>query len=446
LNRLPISFSHILQIISRLTEAGRIWIAYSGGVDSGVLLHLLSQNRDKLVPALTAVYVNHQLSPKAEEWGEHCKKTCAQEKIEFTAVTVDAKKSGGLSREAYARELRYAALQNMMVPGDILLTAHHQDDQAETLIQQLMRGTGPDGLAGMPLMREFGPGWLVRPLLDFSRKQIREYAEQHELQWIEDESNLDIGIDRNFIRSRVIPCLQERWPSAVDVISRSAGHQAEAVHLLREIAEQDFATSAAGQPDVLDIDRLKTLSCARLRNLIRFWLKKNGHQPASALVTDIIIRELINAKHDSMPVVKWQDTEIRRYRNRIYVMAPLPDVPAVHHAWNLEQPLDTETGRLSARQVVGRGIKSDLIIDKIIHVRYRKGGETIKPAGRKETHRLKKLFQETGVPPWRRDRIPLLYIDNKLAAVTGYWIDENASARETEPGWEISLTDIRGKV
>lgn len=424
-----------------MPTAGRLLVAYSGGVDSSVLLNLLSRHREKLNLEIVAAHVNHQLSPVAENWIKHCKNICEMENITFETITINAKKPKGHSQEAYARELRYAALEKMMGTDDLLLTGHHKDDQAETLIQQLMRGAGPDGLAAMPVIRKFGQGWLVRPLLDFSRKQIRDYAEQHGLKWIEDESNQDTDIDRNYIRNHVIPCLQERWPSAINIVSRSAGHQAEVVNILREVAEQDYEKARGEQPDILEITSLKELPEARMKNVIRYWLKKNGHLPASTSVMDIIIRELVFAGDDREPLVNWHETEIRRYRNNIYVMKPVVKIsPENEVIWDLEQPLDIESGRLTARKVVGKGLKSVSINDNIVQVRYRRGGETIRPTGRKETHKLKKLFQEAGVPPWQRDRVPLIYINNQLAVVTGYWIDDRFIADETEQGWEISLT------
>jgi tRNA(Ile)-lysidine synthase len=441
LNKLSISFPYIQEIISRLPSASRLWVAYSGGVDSSVLLNLLSSNREKLKLEIVAVHVNHQLSPVAENWVKHCKNICEKENIRFETITINAIKPKGHSQEAYARTLRYAALEKMMSKDDLLLTGHHKDDQAETLIQQLMRGAGPDGLAAMPAIRKFGQGWLVRPLLDFSRKQIKDYAEHHGIKWIEDESNQDTEIDRNYIRNNVIPCLQERWPSVINILSRSAEHQAEVVNLLRDVAEQDYEKARGEQPHVLDIVSLKNLPEARMKNVIRYWLKKNGHQSASTSVMDIIIGELIFAGDDRGPMVNWHETEIRRYRNHIYVMKPVVKIPLdIEVTWNLEQPLEIDSGHLMARRVMGKGLKSVSINDNIVQVRYRRGGETIRPAGRKETHKLKKLFQEAGVPPWQRDRVPLIYINNKLALVTDYWIDESFNAAVTEQGWEISLT------
>ena len=442
MNKLSISFARILEIIGRLPTPDRLWLAYSGGVDSSVLLHILANNRENLVSELTAVHVNHQLSPDADTWASCCRSICEKTNIEFKIITINAKKIKGFSQEAHAREMRYAALENVIGKGDLLLTAHHKDDQAETLIQQLMRGAGPEGLAGMPEIKKYGHGWLARPLLEYSREQIRDYAEHHGLIWIEDESNQDTNIDRNYIRTHVIPCLQQRWPSTVDVISRSASHQADVINILKEIAEHDIENNSGDKLNILNIVDLKKLSDTRMRNLIRYWLKKNGHQPASTTVTEIIIKELIYAGDDRMPSIRWHETEIRRYRNNIYVMKPLTelhlDTPL---SWNLDKPLDYDYGRLVATQVVGKGIRSELVNNNLIEVRFRTGGETIRPAGRKETHKLKKLFQDSGVPPWQRDRVPLLFIDGKLAAVTGYWIDESFIARGTEPGWEVSLTE-----
>jgi tRNA(Ile)-lysidine synthase len=442
LNKLAISFATILEVIGRLPTPGHLWLAFSGGVDSSVLLHILANNSGNLASELTAVHVNHQLSPNAESWANHCKIICENENVEFKTIKINAIKIKGTSQEAHARELRYAALENVMGKSDLLLTAHHKDDQAETLIQQLMRGAGPEGLAGIPEIKKLGEGWLARPLLEYSREQIKDYAVHHGLIWIEDESNLDTNIDRNYIRTHVMPCLQKRWPSTIDVVTRSARHQADVLNILKEIAEQDLANNSGDKLNILNIIDLKKLSEIRMRNLIRYWLKINGHPPANTVVTETIIKELIYAGDDRMPCIRWHGTEVRRYRNNIYVMKPLIELhPEISLSWDLDQPLDFDNGHLIAKQVIGKGIKTDSINNKMVQVRFRTGGETICPAGRKETHKLKKLFQESGVPPWQRDRVPLLYVNDKLAAVTGYWIDENFIARGSEPGWEVSLTE-----
>lgn len=443
MNKSSISFTRILEVIGRLPIPGRLWIAYSGGVDSTVLMHILANNRGNLASDVTAAHVNHQLSPQAESWANHCKTICEKENIEFKMITVNAKKIKGTSQEAHARELRYAALEKVMGKSDMLLTAHHKDDQAETLMQQLMRGAGPEGLAGIPELKKLGDGWLVRPLLEYSREQIKDYAEHHGLKWIEDESNLDTDIDRNYIRAHVIPCLQQRWPSSIDIISRSARHQADVINILKEIAEQDYKNNTGEKLNTLNIVDLKKLSDTRMRNLIRYWLKKNGHPTASTALTEILIKELIYAGDDRMPSIRWHETEVRRYRNTIYVMKPLAELHTeMPLSWNLEQPLDIDYGRLVATQIIGGGIKTESVNNNLVQVRFRTGGETIRPAGRNETHKVKKLFQESGVPPWKRDRVPLLFVNGKLAAVTGYWIDDSFVARGSEQGWEVALTEL----
>ena len=421
---------------------GRVWIAYSGGMDSSMLLHLFARNMRKLESEITAVHVNHNLSPFSESWASHCRTICEKENIEFKEISINARKIKGCSQEAYARELRYSALEEVIGKSDLLLTAHHKNDQAETLIQQLMRGAGPEGLAGMPKIKKFGHGWLARPLLEYTREQVKDYVKIHGVKWIEDESNLNTDIDRNFIRSHVIPCLQQRWPSAVEIMSRSARHQSDVVDLLKEIAAYDLEITRGDKPDILNISQLKKLTETRMRNIIRYWLKQNNHQPPSAVVMDNIIKELIYAGKDRMPCIKWHATEIRRYRDNIYVMKPFKRPQAdTFISWNMDKPLDIDYGNLVATRVTGRGIRTESINGNMVEVCFRNGGEKIRLTGRKGTHEVKKLFQEYGVPPWLRSRVPLLYVDGKLAAVTGYWIDECFSAKSSEQGWEVLLTE-----
>lgn len=440
MNQSSLPFSRLLHTINSVPGAGRCWLAYSGGIDSTVLLHLLSRNKNDLPAGLTAVHVNHQLSRDAGTWAEHCESQCRDWGIEFRAITLDAGKIKGSSPEAHARGLRYRALAELMAEDEILLTAHHRDDQAETLLLQLLRGAGPEGLAAMPEMKSFGPGWLLRPLLGCTRMQISAYAAEQGLKWIDDESNADTGYDRNYIRGRILPVINERWPSTVDTLARSAAHQAELMQILGEIAEQDLNAASGGNMNILDTGKLGLLPEARQRNLIRYWLKKNGHATPNAVVTGNIIDQLIHAGVDRMPCIRYQDTELRRYRNHLYVMQRLQETDMNRsYSWDINQPLVLDQGRLVARQVKGRGIRFAAIENNMIEVTFRKGGEKIHPVGRNGTHSLKKLFQESAVPPWQRDRIPLLYIKKSLAAVPGYWIDRTFQASEDEPGLDISL-------
>lgn len=425
-------------MLEKLPAPRHYWLAYSGGIDSTVLLTILGQHREKLQAELVAVHVNHQLSANAGQWEKHCRAYCRGKDIRCETVTINVRDGRQGSLEAWARELRYAALEKFMHEGDLLLTAHHRDDLAETVIQQLLRGGGPEGLAAIPEIRRFGPGWLVRPLLAYTRNQLDDYARTNQLAWVEDESNIDQGLDRNYIRNTILPAIRARWPSASQVLWRVSRLQADAAAVLQDMAAQDLAQATGHSAAILSLAVLVGLAVPRQRNLLRYWIRNNGHPVPPLEVIDKIIQELIHARPDGTPSIKWGDTEIRRYRDEVHILPLSADIPPAGPClWSLHTPLPIPGGCLEARLTVGSGIRSDRLQNDTVEVRFRRGGERIRPAGRRETHELKKLFQDAALPPWERDSVPLLYVGDELAAVTGYWIAEGFNATGQEQGWEI---------
>lgn len=437
-----ISLQNLLDLLGRIPGTGRCWIAYSGGVDSTVLLHYLYTNKENLSRDIKAVHVNHNISKHSGTWAEHCRQVCYELQIPFELLTLDSGNFEGYGPEAYARKLRYEAISRLLSTNDMLLTAHHGDDLAETFFLQLMRGAGPEGLAGMPKIRKFEPGWIVRPFLDYTRNQLYSYAVKNKLQWIEDESNSDTSFDRNYIRNQVIPYLKERWPAVTRTFVRSSRHQADLLEIIKNSAEIDLQNTMGESVNALNIVKFNKLPVARKRNLLRYWLKINSKPSANSSVIDEIINNLVDAGVDCQPLVTWSNTEIRRYRDMIYLLHALPHLDdTISYTWILPESLDIKYGRLEAKLATGTGIKTAALADNIIIVRFRHGGEKIQPVGRKDTHKLKKMYQQAGVPPWKRDRIPLLYINDELASVAGYWISRKFHAGDNEAGWDISLIE-----
>ncbi|MGH8120245.1 MAG: tRNA lysidine(34) synthetase TilS [Gammaproteobacteria bacterium] len=444
MNPSALAIDHVFQVLDKLPAPRHYWVAYSGGVDSTALLFLLSHNREKLPAPLVAVHVNHQLSANAGRWEQHCRAFCRERDIRFESITIHVLDGRNGSVETQARELRYAALEGCMHEGDVLLTAHHLDDQAETVIQQLLRGGGPEGLAAIPEIRRFGPGWLARPLLEYDRGRLEDYVKMNQLGWVEDESNADQGMDRNYIRNTIMPCIKSRWPSAAQVLWRVSRLQADAASILNDMAGHDLAQAAGRPPAILSLSALRSLALPRQRNLLRYWIRNNGHPVPAMEVINEMIRELIHARPDGMPCIRWGDTEIRRYRDEVHILPAVPDLPAVGTClWSLHTPLPVNGGSLEARKTIGSGLRADRLQDDKVEVRFRRGGERIRPAGRKETHELKKLFQDYSLPPWERDSVPLLYVGDELAAVAGYWIAEGFNATGKEQGWDIVF--LRGR-
>lgn len=432
------SWQQLAKVLQRFPDASRYWVAFSGGVDSHALLHASTVLRDKqALPEVVAAHINHGLHPEADDWERHCAQVCQALCIPFTAIPVQAHPRTGESPEAVARQARYQALWVVIAEGDMLLTAHHRDDQAETLLLQLVRGAGTLGLAAMPACAPFGQGWLGRPLLDVSRAMLEQYGHAQELRWISDSSNADTRYDRNFIRHQVLPVLQARWPSLNRTLSRVAANQQDAACLLEHLAAADCRAIAGPVPRTLSRTALVALAPGRQRNVLRYWLRSLNLPMAGRVHIEAILLDAARGSEKTSPCVGWPGAEVRRYRDRIYAMRPRSVAPGRQRPipWNLKTPLELSHGRLKATRVRGAGLSAYIVARGSLEVRFRGGGERCRPAGSRHTRMLKKLFQQQGVPPWERSQVPLIYIDGEFAAVAGLWVCEPYAAREGEVGW-----------
>ncbi|MBL8251723.1 MAG: tRNA lysidine(34) synthetase TilS [Candidatus Competibacter sp.] len=439
----PALFAPLLDSHPRLR---RLIVAYSGGLDSHVLLHLLATHR-AIGPdrALQALYVDHGLQAASADWGRHCARVCQALDVPFQAVSVAAGPSDGASPEAAARRARYAALAAALDADAALLTAHHRDDQAETLLLQLLRGAGPRGLAAMPASARLGPGLLLRPLLDVDRADLVAYARAHRLRWIEDCSNADPAFDRNYLRHRVLPLLIERWPATARNLARSARLCAETADWLDAEAEADLARTATERADALHLSALRALPEIRQRNLVRHWLRRLGLPVPDHRQLRHILRDSLTAGRDRQPRVRWAGAETRRYRDRLYAMPPLPPHDAGRtliwrvraDGWPaLELP---GVGRLRMQATLGAGLGENALSGGELTVRFRAGGERFQPVGRRHGQELKKLLREAGIPPWERDRLPLLFGSGSLLAVVGFGVGSRYATEAGETGWEPVL-------
>lgn len=415
----------LLRQLEPIAGSSGFCVAYSGGRDSHTLLHALSRIRDRLGGPLRAAHVNHQLQPDSACWARHCQAVCAELAIPLSVHAVDARATPGESPQAAARDARYDALREALAPDEVLLTAHHQDDQAETLLLQLLRGAGPHGLAGMPESQRFGVGHLARPLLGFTRTALEQYALETGLVWVEDPSNQESSYDRNFLRQAVLPPLLGRWPGLVGTLARAARHQADASELLDELAAADLR-SIAGAADTLSVSALIALSPARQRNLLRHWIRSCHLPVPDSRQLEAIRREVLDARPDATPRVAWPGGEVRRYRGALHAMQAVPPAPSrAAHAWiDLSNPLLIPgVGRLQL-EPAPTGLDPVALARAPVSIRFRRGGERCRSAGRGGSRPLKDLLQEWGVPPWLRGRIPLLYVGDELAAVVGHCLCE----------------------
>ncbi|MGI9309507.1 MAG: tRNA lysidine(34) synthetase TilS, partial [Gammaproteobacteria bacterium] len=341
-----------------------VHVGFSGGRDSTVLLQALVALRDEFPRLnLSAIHINHQLHDAAAAWSAHCEAQAELLGVPLQIAAVSVDHASGRGPEAAARDARYAVFRELLCAGGWLALAHHQEDQAETLFLQLMRGTGAAGLAGMPVQRDFSGGHLWRPLLEVSKPDIAAYADHYGLQWIEDPSNADTGFDRNFLRNEILPRTRERWPGADAAVGRAARHSAAAAHLLDELAQLDAERFVEG-------DRLATrifteLGSERQKNVLRFFIKNNGLSIPSEKKLNDVIRVFNSGRADAAPVVDWGAARLRRYREHIIISAD--DTAAaggdlIQFDWLAQEPLvlGKGLGRLIAEPCTGQGLREPL--------------------------------------------------------------------------------------
>lgn len=451
-----------------LTRAPSLLVGFSGGLDSTVLLHALCRLLSS--QKLRAIYVNHGLSPNAATWQAHCEQVCQSLgvalQVEKVTVTV-----AGKGLEEAAREQRYRAFTKYLGKGGLLLLAHHRDDQVETVLFRLLRGSGPRGLAGMPVRRPLGQGELLRPLLTVGRDELQAWASAEGLTWIEDESNAGTDFDRNFLRLEVLPQLARRWPDLHRRILRSAHDCGASDQLLREVGEEDLQrlgerTERLGWS--LPVAELEALSPSRRTNLLRTWLALRGLPTPGHRLLTTVCNDLLPARDDAAPLVRFgegrqeepsgskplrgemahgetfvggvlqgeelqegrlqgggfQGGELRRYSGRLFLLpGHLPPVAQnTLLRWHPDTPLALPGNfSLTARTTIG-GLR--LPASGELEVRFRQGGERCKPVGRAGSRPLKKLLQEQGLEPWLRDRVPLIFVDGELAAVGDLFVCE----------------------
>ena len=415
-----------------LQNKPNLLLALSGGRDSAVLLNLLVPLQKTLGFRLHAMHVHHGLSPNADAWADFCVKACAGYQVPIEVVKVRVDKITGLGVEAAAREARYEAL--MKTDADFILLAHHQEDQAETLLLQLLRGAGVKGLSAMASVDNSRR--LLRPLLNIPVEDIKSFATTAKLQWIEDESNDDTHYDRNYCRHILMPKINERFPAAQVTLSRSADHIAEASFLLDELAQLDAENCIVNQH--LNLDALKPLSYPRVKNLTRWWLASLGLGLPSKDRLDELLDQLLHARADASIKVTVEGKTIRRYQGFAYLEQVTEALPFAM-SWQGEQEIKLPDGSmLSFERHLGQGLAFDRLGVERLRVESRHGGERFKPALNRPTRTLKHLLQESNFAPWLRDRLPLIYLEDTLAVVPGIGVSCLMQATEKEVGLVIS--------
>jgi tRNA(Ile)-lysidine synthase len=421
----------IVPQLQQYLDAKRWVVAYSGGVDSHVLLHqLVALSVDSNTPPVLAIHINHGLQVDAAQWQQHCESVCDNLSVDYTSIVVNVDGNGGL--EQSARDARYRAFEQYLQAGDVLFQGHHLDDQAETVLMRLLNGSGPKGLAGIPVQRIIGNAILARPLLKHTKEDILDYAQQQQLNWVEDTTNDDSRYDRNFLRNEILPLLAQRWPSVKRNLSRSGLLSAELSGEVSALAQADLvACDYRATESSLCIDGLLTLSLNRRLSVLRqLALSLQDLAPSLAVLEQV--NKALSADSQAHPLIQYADVEFRITAGRLLIMPILKPVDSSSvYQWDGQSVLELDgLGCLEAVSSSDRGLRC---FDQVV-VKYRQGGERCKPAGRKHSQTLKKLLQEYGVKPWLRDRVPLVYIDDQLAAVGDYWVCDDFISPEGESG------------
>lgn len=389
-------------------KVARLVVAYSGGADSLALLHVAVKAQTKPVVAL---HINHGLHQDADHWQALCEAQCKALAIPITCISVSVQQSGSL--EENARNVRYAAFADFLRHDDLILLAHHADDQLETAFFNLLRGSAVPGVLGMPIERPVGAALLFRPLLGLPRSVLQAYCQQHELSWVEDTANQDTSYDRGYLRHEVLPAVKRRWPDAALTLGRAVDRDNDMRQLLESIAKNDL--ESCRQDHGLRVQMLLDLSHLRRENLMRAWIIEAGFTHPTKNLLRSVFDDLLTAGEHAEPLVWWKDFEIRRFNNAIYLLRKdSATLPGDAVCFDASLPLSLGVGTLRCVSHTGGGL---LTADTNLSVRGRVGGEKIQLYGKTRT--LKKILQEQGVPPWLRDKLPLVYCDDVLVAIPG---------------------------
>ncbi len=430
-------YQHFAQILTaHYQPQTKVVLAFSGGVDSRLLLELLRRYQQEHAVPCHAVYVHHGLSDNADNWADKCRLWAKQAAISFSVEYVHLDIHNGESVELLAREARYGALAKYIESGDLLLTGQHADDQIETFLLALKRGSGPKGLSCMAESMPFSEGTLIRPLLTTRREQIETLARSLNLEWVEDESNQDTRYDRNFLRHQVVPELSQRWPSLHQAVQRSASLCAQQESLLDELLHDAF--QCALQADLsLDIQRLKLHSELARARLIRMWLVQHNAQMPTQIQLGLIWSEVALAQQGANPKLKLQQGEVRRFQNKLYWVNETPNLTEWHSKIEINLPLmlPANLGELTLSTTSKHACIALPAQPELLSVTFNPEGLSAHPETRSHSRKLKKLFQEYQVPSWLRRQTPIVMYQDKVVAVADLFVDKAFSGQDCELIW-----------
>ena len=415
----------------------RVCVGLSGGLDSVVLLHVMKRLAEGFGLDVSAVHVNHRLQAAASQWATFCTQMCTDLGVPLSVESVVVDRDSGLGIEAAARAERYAVFARQQ--ADFLALAHHRDDQVETFLLQLLRGAGARGLSAMPMIRSMAQGEprLLRPLLNLTRAELSDFAIANGWKWIEDASNADVDFDRNFLRHNVLPLVEQRFPAYRSTLSRASRNLAEAAELAEILGRQDLAQARIG--DGLLLDKLSAWPAARAHNALRSLFREAGYRAPRRSALMEALRQAVQARPDARVKVDFGDFSLRRYRGALFVVknVQVPDDWRSDWTGQLQLALPPGLGELRFRRGTGSGLSASALRDARVRVEFRTGGECISLAEKRPHRELKKHYQEAGIPPWMRERTPLVYCGSQLVFVPGLGSAAEFRARRDEESWEI---------
>ncbi len=420
--------------LNQLYHASHIYIAYSGGLDSHVLLHYCALN-SRIKTKLSAVYVNHGLQKSADDWESHCKQQASQLNIGFQALAVNIDQHKKSPEEA-AREVRYQALKTLLKKDDILLVAQHREDQLETVLLQLFRGAGIQGLSAMAELSPFGKGILLRPLLAYSQQTLKDYAIEKSLCWIEDPSNQCNDFRRNFLRNQIIPQLKTQWENLDKTVARSAQHCRHAQRLLQKLGDNALQL-CLNADNSLSIEALLNTDQAQQALVIREWFAYLQLTMPSVIFIQQLFETIIKAQKKANPILNCQQGCIRRYQQTLYYVKSSNDLYHTKIWSNNQHSLQLSASSALQKITAPSGISQKKWQDSTVSIRYRSGGEKIALPFRQGHHSLKKLFQEANIPPWEREKIPLLYFNETLVAIADLWVSKTVFIQQNAPCYQL---------
>ena len=429
------SADKLLPALQQAPAAKRYVVALSGGLDSVVLLHSLCALRaeGQLTSEISALHINHNLSPIAQQWQAFCQQICADWQVSLHTEAIEVSASGSI--ETAARNSRYQAFRELLQADELLLMAHHLDDQIETVLFRLTRGAGAQGLAGIPAQRQLGSGRLLRPLLQYGRAELAAYAAMHQLAWQEDESNSDQQHDRNYLRHRVLPQIEKRWPDYRQSWRKSLALLSENDDLQKQLGAIDLrdATTEMGG---ISVAVMQSLGSARQRNLLRCWLQQLGVRDPGWNTLHQFVSEFIPGVSRGSKFAL-ESCDVYQHQAQLFAVQPLPEPGLEAQTLRLDDgAIDFSLNGNGRLRIEASQVEGICPLPHSLQVKYREGGESLKLKGRPQK-KLKQLLQESGMPPWQRQRVPLLFADAELVCVPGVGIAESYLAQSGQNGAQV---------